>query len=377
MISLEKVDWAVKNFISDATIVEPLTPLSKVAGLMKENDSYEVFMQIGDKIGMVTIRDLLKAKSFADAKAESFASFIPKLPTNANLLQAAKVMADYRLRALPVIEDDKIIGKVDIKTVISEVKNSNLGNIMVSKIMTPSPIRISSGEKVAKAREIMIRKKFDHLPVIKGKRVIGITTSAHIVFNLIPSLGGGRYVIGVPDIIKPLSSPVDVIMNTNPLECDPQDMIKGIANVMLEQKSSYCLVTVGEELQGIVTYRDFAKLISEGKERIKVPAYIIGLPNDPFEAEATKLKFIRMVEGLSKMIPKILEARSTIKISRLEGQRRRYEVSVSIMTPRKNYSYSSVGWELPTIYDELANTIKKIMTSKRKMKRADKERRYV
>jgi CBS domain-containing protein len=366
----------VKDFVSKAVVIEPLTPISKVIGLMKENDSYEVFLNVGDKVGMVTIRDLLKAKSFTDTRVESFVNFVPKLLASADLFQAAKVMADYRLRALPVINNDEIIGKVDVKAVIKEVKNSNLSSIRASKIMTPSPITIKSSEKVAKAREIMVRRRFDHLPVIKGKRIVGVVTSAHIVFNLMPRLGGGRYVIGVPEIVKPLDSPVDTIMDTNPLECSPQDAIKGVAESMLKHNSSYQLVTVGEELQGIITYRDFAKLISEGEKKIEVPVYIIGLPNDPFEAEATKLKFIRMIEGLRKIIPKILEARSTIKMSSVEGQRRRYEVSVSIMTPKRNYSYSSTGWELPTIYDELADTIKKIIAGKRKRKKLKKDKRF-
>jgi len=357
---------SIKDLVSEAAIVEPLMPISKVVGLMKESDSYEVFSHIGGKIGTVTIRDLLKAKNLTDTKVETFLNFVPKLPINADLFQVAKVLADYRLRALPVIQGDKIIGKFDVRAIVNEAKDSNLGNIKASKIMTASPITILYGEKVAKARGIMIRRRFDHLPVIKGRKLGGIVTSAQIVFNLIPSQKGGRYVIGVPEDFKPLDSLVDVIMETNPLECDPQDSVKAVASSMLEQNSSYCLVTVGEELHGIITYRDFAKLISEGERKIEAPVYMIGLPDDPFEAEAAKAKFMRMIEGLSKTLQPIMEARSTIKTSRTEGQRRRYEVSISIRTPKESYNYSSEGWELPAIYDELATTLKKIISGKKK-----------
>jgi len=272
MINLKTIkNLAVKDFVSEAIIVEPIAPLSKAAGLMKENDAYEVFSCVSDKIGTITLRDLLKAKSFTDAKVESFLNFVPELQVNADLFQAARVMADYRLRALPVIEDDEIIGKIDVKPIIKEVKDSKLGDIRATKIMTASPLTISSGDKVAKARGIMIRRRFDHLPVVKGRRIGGIVTSAQIIFNLIPSLKAGRYVAGVPDVVKPLDFPVDAIMENDPLQCSPQDSIKGVSDSMLEQNSSYSLVTVGEELQGIITYRDFAKLISEGERRIEVP----------------------------------------------------------------------------------------------------------
>ncbi|MEM2092547.1 MAG: hypothetical protein QXR59_04595, partial [Candidatus Bathyarchaeia archaeon] len=113
-----------------------------------------------------------------------------------------------------------------------------------------------------------------------------------------------------------------------------------------------------------------AKLISAEEAKTSIPVYIIGLPDDPFEAEAAKIKFIRLVNGLSKFLPPILEARSAIKSSSVEGQRRRYEVNVNIRTAKENFIYSTSGWELPTIYDEIANAIKKMATSKKRVKRS-------
>ena len=359
----------VKNFLSECIVVEPSTPISKAIGLMKENNSYEVFAWIGDKIGTVTVRDILRVKSPASMKVESFLNFVPKLSVNAELLQAAKMMADYRLRALPIVHKNRVIGKVDIKSIVSEVKNSALGNIRVSKIMSPSPITISIKEKISKAREIMLRRKVDHLPVVKFKRVGGIITSTQIVFSLMADLGSDKYMAGVPDTFNPLDYPVEAIMSDSPLECSPQTSIRMVAENMLNQNSSYSLVTLGEEIQGIVTYRDFAKLISLKETKINVPIYMIGLPDDPFEAEAAKIKFIRLIEGISKLLPSIIEARSTVKSSSLDKRRRRYEVNVNIRTARKMINYSSNGWDLPSIYDEIANAIRKIVTAEKRIRR--------
>jgi ribosome-associated translation inhibitor RaiA len=131
-------------------------------------------------------------------------------------------------------------------------------------------------------------------------------------------------------------------------------------------------VTVDEELHGIVTLRDFAKMVAQGEEKPDVPLYMTGLPDDPFEAEAAKLKFGRIVEHLRKVMPSIIEARSSIKTSGTQKQRKRYEVKVSINTPRENYSYTSEGWDLPDIFDELADSIKKMVASKQKRRRFDR-----
>ncbi|MEM2305101.1 MAG: CBS domain-containing protein [Candidatus Methanomethylicia archaeon] len=361
----------VRDFISEAIIVDPLTPISKVIGLMRENNAYEVFIDLKDRIGVVTIRNMLRAKSFTNVRIESFMSFTPKLSLDMDLMYAARIMADYRLRALPVAGDRGIIGKLDAKTIIDKIRNSSLNSVKISKTMSTHPLTIASGEKIAKAREIMLRKKFDQIPVVKDKRVEGVVTSASIVFNLIPVLGGEKYTIGSPDTIRSIDSPVNTIMDINPLKCSPQDTIREVISSMLSLNSSYCLVILGEELHGIVTYRDFMNLISE-KIETNIPVYILGLPDDPFEAEATKIKFMRIIDKLNRILP-LTEARSIIKTVNVDGLRRRYEVDVTIKSPGKNYNFSLGGWNLPAIYDDLTNIIKKTIASRKKRREVPKE----
>lgn len=363
---------SVRDFISDCILIEPSTPVSKVIGLMKEKDAYEVFSVIGDKVGTVTVRDILKARNPANMKAENLLSFVPKITPDTGLFEAAKIMSDYRLRALPVSQDNKVIGKIDIRSIVSEMRRSSLGDVRASKIMTPHPITIAPGEKVSKAREIMVRRRIDHLP-IKEERVKGILTSEQIVFNLITDYGGDKYVSGVPDTLSLLDYPVEAIMDRDLLQCEPQTSIRDVAERMLLGGFSYALVTLGEELHGIITYRDFAKLVVP-EEEASAPVYIVGLPDDPFEAEAAKAKFIRLVASLSRFLPQIIEARSIIKIGSLGGQRRRYEVDVSIRTARESFRYTTEGWDLPTLYDEAATAIKRMATSRKREARRGKTR---
>jgi hypothetical protein len=86
----------------------------------------------------------------------------------------------------------------------------------------------------------------------------------------------------------------------------------------------------------MITFRDFVKLLVP-LERSVVPAYIVGLPDDPFEAEVAKSKFLRVVNNLGKAFPKLQEVRSTVKTSRILGDehRLRYEVNVTIKMPER------------------------------------------
>jgi hypothetical protein len=77
-----------------------------------------------------------------------------------------------------------------------------------------------------------------------------------------------------------------------------------------------------------------------------------------------KAKFERIVRRLAKSLPDLLEARSVIRTSEKTGGRRRYEVEVSLVTPSKTTSFSSAGWSLPEIYDELSDRMKRLTTKK-------------
>ena len=361
---------SVEDLVTDAIVVDSFMTVAKTSGIMKENGVYEVFVQVGNKIGIASIRDLLKAKRLVDSRIESFLKYVPKMSRDSDFFRAVRFLADHRLRSLPIVEDGRIIGKFDMKEVLKQIKDSKLGNIRAAKIMTGSPISIDSGDKIGKARGIMIRRRIDHLPVTEKKTVVGLLTSSHIFFNLMPTLMGGRYVWGVPDSFNPLDLETNVVMDHQWMECDPQDPIRDVTNRMLEQESTYCLVMLGKELQGIITFRDFSKLISDVESIVDVPVYMIGLPDDPFEAEAAKMKFTRTVRTLSKSIPSIIEARSNIKISR-----RRYEVSASIRTPKDSFHFKAEGWKLPAIFDEIANSMKKVMLQGKRSKTGRVSRR--
>jgi ribosome-associated translation inhibitor RaiA len=122
------------------------------------------------------------------------------------------------------------------------------------------------------------------------------------------------------------------------------------------------------ELQGIITYRDCVKLLAKPAET-SLPISIVGLPDDPFEAEAAKRKFETVVKRLARSLPDLLEARSVIKTSERTGQRHRYEVEVELITPRKTTSFSTSGWSLPEVFDELSDRIKRVTTKKRERRK--------
>ena len=367
---------AVSNLISAPLVISEATPVSKVVGVLKNEDAYEVFTQDRGRVGMVMIRDILKAWNVATEKVESLVSPAPRLSPGARLSEAARLMMQDRVRALPIVEGDKLTGSVLATSIIQAIPSSIVDKYCAQDIMTPNPAGLDVDDEVSKARALMLRRRIDHLPIVRNRKLAGLLTSSKIVFDVYQRIEGIEgYKAMVDNTQRRLAIPVKDLMDLNPLTSEPSDKISNVLKRMLDMKATYCLITQFDEVQGIITYRDFMKLIAEEIVKSDIPVYIVGLPDDPFESEQTRTKFMRSIETLRKTMPKIQEARAVIQTREgPERERRRYEVSVTLVTPRKNYSYSSTGFELANMFDDVQSHFK-TMTAERP-KRVRRSRRY-
>ena len=115
-------------------------------------------------------------------------------------------MSHYRLRALRAVQNNEIVGQITAKAIVKGIyeadisgsRNSNTVN--ASNIMTPNPIVITPKDRVSTARNIMMRRRIDHLPIVEEQentKLAGILTSTHIAQAMLPSERIGRESIGI------------------------------------------------------------------------------------------------------------------------------------------------------------------------------------
>ncbi len=360
---------AVDTLMSDALLTDPETELSKVIGMLKKNEAYEVFSVQADKVSMATVRDLLNAKNIITSRLSTVSNTVPKLSPEDKLGGAVRILSQYRIRALPVVQKGKVVGALKIIDIAKAMESSVQSNAKVSSIMTPNPITIKSTDSALKAKSLMLRRKIDHLPIMKDGELVGIITSNAILYATRPperqpaSSGSGTFAMK-----RTMNFPVDEIMDAHPLEFAPNDSLQKLIGEMLKMRVNAALVTWSHELHGIATFRDIVKILAEeGKQEPNM--YIVGLPDDPFEAETAKTKFSRIIAVLSKSLG-IVEARAKIKMQKAskESERRRYEVMISIVTLSKVYNFSREGFQLSDIFDQLQQSIRRINVKKPKTK---------
>ena len=353
----------VEEYKSKPLIASPASSISEIIGVLQNNDAYEVFIEDGNRLGIITMRDIVRASDISKMKASSLMNPISNLSPNDTVGKAARLMSDYRLRALPIGNQRKIDGAFTIQSACQALQGiKEFGTIKADKVMKRDPITIGKNESASKARNLMIKHGIDHLPVLERGKLVGILLSNHIVSSMFPrerQSKGTRSgeTSGYSDL------QVAGLMDNNVLVSEPEEKASVVLKRMTDQRKTYAIVKLWDELQGIVTYRDFVGFLAEPEELI-VPAYIIGLPDDPFEAELARIKFIKEANALRKSNPNVEEIRANIKTKKISSGKQRYEVSVSIKTHGRVYAYSIGGWDLPSVFDHVQDRMKRMLTQK-------------
>ena len=369
MIDLESLRKSkVEMFKSRPFTASPMSSLSEIIGILEKNDIYEVFIENGDKVGVVSIRDVLRASDILGMRASSLMTVVPKLSPGDAVGRAVAFMSDYRLRTLPV-GDKKVDGAVTVQSLCQALLLVNeFGRIKIDKLMKKDPITIGKSESASKARSVMVKHSIDHLPVLDSGRVRGILLSNQVVLSMFPKEKLEQGMLS-GEATKYSSIKASELMDTNILVCEPDERASDVLKRMIEQDKTYALMKQWDELQGIATYRDFVALLVE-PEKPDFPAYIVGLPDDPFEAHLARAKFFKAAKALRRSFPDIEEIRATIKTKSVSSGSHRYEISVSIETHGKIHAYSAEGWDLPVAFEGLQGKMKRILTQ-----RPDKRKR--
>lgn len=122
---------------------------------------------------MRTVRQLL------DAKASEIYAIHPDAP----VIEAIRLMADWQIGALLVMEEGKLVGVVSerdyARKIVLEGRSSS--TTPVRTIMTPQPITAGLSDTVDWCMHTMTHRRIRHLPVLNNDRVVGVISIGDLV----------------------------------------------------------------------------------------------------------------------------------------------------------------------------------------------------
>jgi CBS domain-containing protein len=122
--------------------------------------------------------DTLNQVLFAKASATVHA-----VPPETPAVEAAAIMRDLGIGALLVVEEDRPVGIVTERDMMTRVVagRRDPDGTLVGEVMTANPLCVSPRTAVADAMALVSEKRIRHLPVVDEGRVVGLISSRDLM----------------------------------------------------------------------------------------------------------------------------------------------------------------------------------------------------
>ncbi len=108
---------------------------------------------------------------------------------NAGLRDAIEIMHHHSIRHLPVVQDGKMLGFVTESNLRQYLLTDMLNELTTSDVMIINPITVDSNASVDYAARLIHEYKIGGLPVLEKRRLVGIITITDILGAFIELLG--------------------------------------------------------------------------------------------------------------------------------------------------------------------------------------------
>lgn len=130
-------------------------------------------------------------------------------------------------------------------------------NEPVSHIMTKNPKTVHVGQKLSEVRELLIQGGFHHMPVVNGKKLVGIISATDILRVSYDYDADTRGNDAVLDHTRTITD----VMQAEPMTLGATASIRSAAQVFSKNWFHALPVVEDEELVGIVTTTDLMQYL--------------------------------------------------------------------------------------------------------------------
>lgn len=339
--------------IGDFPIVTSDARISDVLSVMKSTGYQDIpVVDDGEYTGMVSYSFILRKRSATlDSKVRGSVRNPATLSKTSTIAAVAEMMISTRSRQLPVLEGKKIIGLVSRRSIVSEVLESGvLDGIKVHEIMSNPVVHVKSNDLLDTAVQKMIGGDYRTLPVVGSD---GKVSGVIGMKEIIDSNWKASRTIGDLQKVSAGSKIVENVATTSAVTVDWGDGLSDAAEIMVEKGFSSLPVVDATGLVGIVTEFDITELISASRERESMYVQISGLEDDDKSAVDA---IYEDIGNIVKKISKIYTPESmTMHVGRYndDGDTAKYSVTGRLYINGKVISAKAVQWDLLDAVNEV------------------------
>jgi len=173
--------------------------------------------------------------------------------------EALDLMKRHKVGGLPVVDDDKRVWAILTEKDLISLFKGRISGVKVAELMTRRVVTATPNMSIFEAERTMIEQGFRRLPIVSDKKVLGMVTAR----SVLRFFGSGQ-------VFKHLQSgTIAQVLQTSVLEASIKEVgtvspnvdVGEAARIMKEKDVGSLLVVENERLVGIITERDFFKLI--------------------------------------------------------------------------------------------------------------------
>lgn len=272
------INCLVKNWMtSPAVTVTPDTTIVAARDVMSEQKIKILLIAEKDQLlGVVTQRGLIRidfsvlgeegcneSADFSEIKIESIMTRNPRITQpDLSIPKAARVMLENRIAALPVVENERLIGILsssDLMRLIIYACPLLEKEILVDHYMSDEIISIEPKTTLLEAHRLTGTKRIRTLPVLDDNQLVGIVTRTDLVCSDPSRLASREH---QDLLLKILLQPVEKVMRKDLITISPDAPIAEAARLMLENGiHSLLVVDDDHKLTGVLTESDLFLMI--------------------------------------------------------------------------------------------------------------------
>lgn len=332
--------------------------ISDALSVMRETKYQDIpVVDNGEFMGMVSYASILRKKSVTlDAKVKNFIRQLPSVTSDMQITKIAEMMVSNNCRQLPVVNGKKIIGIVR-RTMLLDIARDikALKEIKVWEIMSNPVESVKANDLMDDALDIMIREDYRTIPVVNDT-------------NNVIGIVGMREIIDnnwkkenktIGDLEKSSRSQITVesIALTSVKTIAWDSDIAEAVDEMREYSISTIPVVEGKDLVGVLTEYDIIELLAACRERDMLFVQISGLEDD--EKDAVDAIYAD-IESMVTKVSKIYKPESfNMHVSRYNdvGGNYKYSISARLFINGEAIMAKQVGWDLIQTAGDLINKL--------------------
>ena len=332
--------------------------ISDALSVMRETKYQDIpVVDNGEFMGMVSYASILRKKSVTlDAKVKNFIRQLPSVTSDMQITKIAEMMVSNNCRQLPVVNGKKIIGIVRRTMLLDIVRDIKaLKEIKVWESMSNPVESVKANDLMDDALDIMIREDYRTIPVVNDT-------------NNVIGIVGMREIIDnnwkkenktIGDLEKSSRSQITVesIALTSVKTIAWDSDIAEAVDEMREYSISTIPVVEGKDLVGVLTEYDIIELLAACRERDMLFVQISGLEDD--EKDAVDAIYAD-IESMVTKVSKIYKPESfNMHVSRYNdvGGNYKYSISARLFINGEAIMAKQVGWDLIQTAGDLINKL--------------------